>query len=72
MLGPNKILIFVVVLEDKGYDVVLIKRKALLKHVYIGQVKNIWVRVKNIYKLEVYLTIHVVIPLGLRWGDIHP
>jgi len=35
----KKNLIFVVVLEDKGYDVVFMKGKAFLRHVATGKVK---------------------------------
>eukprot|EP00253_Pinus_taeda_P004441 PITA_04441 len=49
----NKNLIFVVVLEDKQYDVVFSKGKSFLKHVVTRQVKQIGVRVKDLYKLEV-------------------
>lgn len=57
---------FVVILEDRGYDVVFSKGKYFLKHVATGQVKDIGVRVKNIYKIEIYFTMHAVIPLGVR------
>jgi len=51
--GLKKNLISVDVLEDKGYDVVFSKGEYFLKHVSTGKVKQIGVRVKNIYKLEV-------------------
>jgi len=43
----KKNLIFVAVLEDIRYDVVLSKGKSLLKHVANAQVKQIDVRAKN-------------------------
>jgi len=49
----KKILIFIDVMEDRGYDVVFSKGKAFTRHVATGKVKLIGVRVKNIYKLEV-------------------
>jgi len=42
------------------------------KHVDSGKVKQIGVRVKNLYKLEVGLSMHATIPLEVRWGDIEP
>ena len=51
--GIKKNLIFVVVLEDRGYDVIFNKGKAFLRHIAIEQVKQIRVRVKNLYKLDV-------------------
>lgn len=49
----KKILIFVVVLEERGYDVAFSKGKYFMKHVATIQVKQIGVRVKSLYKLEV-------------------
>lgn len=72
VFGLKKKLIYVVVLEDKGYDVVLIKGKDFLKHVSIGQVKQIGVRVKTFYKLEIDFTMHTTIPPIVRWGDVEP
>ena len=43
----------IVVLEDKGYDVVFSKGKVFLRHIGTGQTKRIGIRVKNLYKLEV-------------------
>ena len=51
--GVTKKLNFVAILEDRDYDVVLIKRKALLKYVATIKEKRVGVQVKNIYKLEV-------------------
>jgi len=70
--GLKKNLIFVAVLEDRGYDVIFNKGKSFLKHVATRKVKQIGVRVKNIYKLEVYLSLHVAIPLGVRWDNVDP
>ncbi len=46
-------LVSVVMLEDKGYDVVFSKGKAFLRHIATGQTKRIGIQVKNLYKLEV-------------------
>ena len=51
--GLKKNLISVAVLEDRGYDVVFSQGKAFLRHITTGQVKQIGVRVRNLYKLEV-------------------
>jgi hypothetical protein len=51
--GLKKNLISVAVLEDRGYDVIFNKGKAFLRHIATGQVKQIRVRVKNLYKLDV-------------------
>ena len=53
ILSLKKNLIFVLFLEDCGYDVIFSKGKAFLRHISIGQVKQIRVRVKNLYKLDV-------------------
>ena len=52
VLGLKKNLVSVVILEDKGYDVVFSKGKAFLRHKDTGQTKRIGIRVKNLYKLE--------------------
>ena len=52
--GLKKNLVSVSMLEDKGYDVVFNDGKAFLRHKTTGQTKRIGIRVKNIYKLEVY------------------
>jgi len=70
--GLKKILISIVVLEEKGYDVVFNRGKSFLKHVVTGQVKHIEVRVKNLDKLEVDFAMHATIPPGVRWGDVEP
>ena len=51
--GLKKNLVSIVMLEDKGYDVVFNKGNAFLRHIATGQTKRIGIRVKNIYKLEV-------------------
>eukprot|EP00253_Pinus_taeda_P032460 PITA_32460 len=43
----------IAVLEDHNYDVIFSKGKAFLRHIATRQVKQIRVRVKNLYKLEV-------------------
>eukprot|EP00253_Pinus_taeda_P027346 PITA_27346 len=49
----KKNIVFVAMLEDKGYDVVFSKGKVFLRHIGIGQTKRIGIRVKNLYNLEV-------------------
>lgn len=51
--GLKKNLNSVVVLEDRGYDVIFSKGKSFLRHIAIGKVKHIRLRVKNLYKYEV-------------------
>jgi len=51
--GMKKNLVSFVMLEEKGYNVVFSKRKALLRHIAMGQTKRIKIRVKNLCKLEV-------------------
>eukprot|EP00253_Pinus_taeda_P006122 PITA_06122 len=51
--GLKKNLVSVAMLEDRGYDVVFSKGKVFLRHIAMGQVKKIGIRVKNLYKLEV-------------------
>lgn len=53
VLGLKKNLVLVVMLEDKGYDVVFSKGKASIRYIATGQTKRIGIRVKNLYKLEV-------------------
>eukprot|EP00253_Pinus_taeda_P012261 PITA_12261 len=50
--GLKKNLVLVMMLEDKGYNVVFSKGKAFLRHIDMGQTKRIGIRVKNLYKLE--------------------
>ena len=52
--GLKKNLVSVTMLEDIGYDVVFSNGKAYLRHKATGQVKKIGIRVKNLYKMEVY------------------
>ena len=49
----RKNLVSTAVLEDHGYDVTFRKGKVFLKHIATGQVKQISVRVKNLYSLKV-------------------
>ena len=51
--GLNNNLVFVAVLEDRGYEVMLRKRNFFLKHIATGKVKQISCRVKNLYALKV-------------------
>jgi len=46
-------LVSIVMLEDRGYDVVFSKGKVFLRHIITRQVKQIGSRVKNLYDLEV-------------------
>ena len=51
--GLKKNLVSIVMLEDKGYDVVFSKGKVFLRHITTRQLKQIGSRVKNLYALEV-------------------
>lgn len=53
ILVLKKNLIFVVILEDHGYDVIFSKGKPFIRHIDIVHVKKIGVCVKNLYKLDV-------------------
>lgn len=53
VLGLRKNLFSVVILEDRGYDVIFRKEKMFRRHIAMGQVKQIGVRVKNLYALKV-------------------
>jgi len=68
--GLMKNLVSVAVLEEKCYDVVFSKGNFFLKNVVTGKVKQIGVRVKNIYKLEVYFSMHATILMGVSWGNV--
>ena len=46
-------LVFIAMLEDKGYDVIFSKGNEFLRHIATGQVTKIRIQVKNIYKKEV-------------------
>ena len=51
--GLKKNLVSVVMLEDRGNDVVFCEGKVFLRHKAIGQAKKVGIRVKNLYRLEV-------------------
>ena len=51
--GLKRNLVSIVMLEDRGYDVVFSKGKVFLRHIITRQVKQIGSRVKNLYALEV-------------------
>ena len=51
--GLKKNLISVAMLEYKGYDVVFSEGKAFLRSKTTGETRNIGVRVKNLYQLQV-------------------
>ena len=51
--GLKNNLVSVAMLEDIGYDVVFSDEKYFLRHKTTGKTKKLWIRVKNIYKLEV-------------------
>ena len=53
VIGLTKNLVFVAMLEDRGYDVIFLKGKAFLRHIATGQVKKIGSWMKNLYKAEV-------------------
>eukprot|EP00253_Pinus_taeda_P007797 PITA_07797 len=53
VLGLKKNLIFVAMLEDKGYDAVFNKGKAFLRSKTTGETRTIGVRVRNLYQLHV-------------------
>ena len=53
VLGLKKNLVLVMMLEDKGYEVVFNDGKAFLRHKTTVQNKRIGIRVNNLYKLEV-------------------
>ena len=57
--GLKKNLIFVAMLEDKGYDVFFSEGKAFLHSKEIGETQRIEVQVKNLYQFQVdgYATI---------------
>eukprot|EP00253_Pinus_taeda_P026441 PITA_26441 len=50
--GLKKNLVSIVMLEDKGYDVVFSLGKVFLRHIGTGQTKQIGIRIKNLYKLQ--------------------
>jgi len=49
----TKNLVYVAILEDRGYDVMFFKGKELLRHIATSQVKKIGIQVQNLYKIEV-------------------
>ena len=51
--GLTKNLVSISLLEDRGYDVIFLKGKVFLQHIATGRVKKIWIRVQNLYKIEV-------------------
>jgi len=51
--GLKKNLVSIAMLEDEGYNVFFSKGKIFLRHITMGQVKQISSRVKNLYALEV-------------------
>ena len=51
--GLKKNLVSVAILEDKWYDVIFSRGKAYLYHLASGCKKQIGVRVKNLYKMQV-------------------
>lgn len=46
-------LVYVSMLEDRGYDAIFSKGKAFLRHIAMGQVNKIRIRMKSLYKMEV-------------------
>lgn len=53
VLGLKNNLVSLAMLEDRGYDVIFKKGKALLRHISTRQVKHIRDQVKNLYMLDV-------------------
>ena len=53
VLSLQKNLVSVSLLEDHGYDVIFRKGKDFLRHIASREVKQIRVRVKNLYKLDI-------------------
>jgi len=53
VLGFKKNFVSITMLEDSGYDVIFRKGKAFLHHIASGNVKQIEVHVKNLYKFDV-------------------
>lgn len=53
VLGLEKNIISLAVLEDHGSDVIFSKEKTFLRHIDKVEVKQIRVRVKKLYKLHV-------------------
>jgi len=51
--GLKRNLVSIVMLEDRGYDVVFSKGSVFLRHIITRQVKKIDSRAKNLYALEV-------------------
>ena len=51
--GMNKNLVFVAMLEDRGYNVIFNKGKGFLRHIAMEEVKQIGVQMNNLYKLDV-------------------
>ena len=51
--GLKRNLVSIVILEDRGYDVVFSKGKVFLRHINTGQVKQIGSWLQNLYALEV-------------------
>jgi len=51
--GMKKNLVSIAMLEDKAYDVVFSLGKVFLRHIGTRQTKQIGIRVKNLYKLQV-------------------
>ena len=49
----KKNMIYVAMLEDKGYDVVFSEGKAFLRSKTTSQTRKIEIRVKNLYQLQV-------------------
>lgn len=54
--GLTMNLVSIIVLEDRGYNVIFRKGKVFLKDITTGQVKQIGVQFKNLYALEVQYT----------------
>ena len=53
VLGLKKNFVSISMMEDHGYNVIFSKGKDFLRHITPGQVNQITVQVKNLYKLDV-------------------
>eukprot|EP00253_Pinus_taeda_P033294 PITA_33294 len=69
--GLKKNLIFLVMLEDKGYDVVFSEGKAFMRSKTTRETQNIGIRVKNLYQLHVHGCVAIACKAGgvVSWDD---
>jgi hypothetical protein len=69
--GLKKNLVSIAMMEDRGYDIVFNDGKVFLRHKTTGQVKNIGIRVNNLYKLEVDGCVSMMVKAEkvVRWDE---